>query len=604
MTKNRILASVASLKVLESWGVKNIYGYPGGSISSLMNALQIEQNRIHYIQIRHEQVGALAASAHAKLTGKIGVAFGSAGPGAVNLLDGLYDAKYDHVPVLAIVGQVPSTNINYNFFQEIPEKPIFEDVASYNRVVMTPESMPHVFDEAIKAAYANKGVSVVVVPNDYGFKEIPNRSYTSVSATDDKKAPLPMVNDQEVKQFLTMVSHAKRPVIHFGRGIKNHGSQLVKLSENLQIPLIADGLAFNLISHKYRGFLGTFGRASSKAADEILATADLVIDIGGDFPFAHVFYASHPFKYIQIDTDRSKLGRHHHLDLGIWSDAGKFINRILEQSSTAHQSKFFQAAIADMDNWRNYLGQIEASSDDPILPSQVYYQINHHADNDAIYSIDVGDNIINTFRNLQLTTKNKWITSALFATMGFGLPGAMAGKIDYPDRQVWNITGDGAQSMVMQDLVTLAKYQLPVINVVTSNQTLSFIKGEQEDTPMQFFGVDIHDINFEMVAKGMGIDATTVHNIHELKPAFDKAVQVSKSGKSFLINVKIADQRALPVEDLKVTIRDRRVEESVKPVYRIDKVDKHYTVRELFDHYKGQSLKPVTEFFNQFNVKF
>ncbi|XIF20176.1 MAG: pyruvate oxidase [Acetilactobacillus jinshanensis] len=167
------------LHVLEAWHVKNLFGYPAGSLNSLMNALNYEQQRIRFIQVRHEQVGALAASAQAKLTHRIGVAFGSAGPGAVNLLNGLYDAKEDHAPVLAIVGQTNSYNLNYDYFQEFPEVPIFSDVACYDRVVMNAQSLPHVVDRAVRAAYHFQSVAVVIIPNNLGFVKIPDRQYDS-----------------------------------------------------------------------------------------------------------------------------------------------------------------------------------------------------------------------------------------------------------------------------------------------------------------------------------------------------------------------------------------------------------------------------------------
>ena len=168
----KIEAAVAMLRVIESWGVDHIYGYAGGSINSTMHALDTEQQRIKFIQVRHEQVGALAASADAKVSHKIGVAFGSAGPGAINLLNGLYDAKEDHVPVLALVGQVGHENMNYDFFQEFPEEPMFADVAVYNRTVMTPASLPYVVDKAIRTAYKERGVAVVTIPNDFGYQQI------------------------------------------------------------------------------------------------------------------------------------------------------------------------------------------------------------------------------------------------------------------------------------------------------------------------------------------------------------------------------------------------------------------------------------------------
>lgn len=162
MTK--INASDAMLKVIEDWGVKNIYGLPGGSIDSTMNALYNRRDTLNYIQVRHEEVGALAAVGEAKVTGEIGVTFGSAGPGAVHLLNGLYDAQYDHVPVLALVGQVPTSAMNTNYFQELNENPMFADVSVYNRTVMTAEQMPAVVDEAIRQAYAKRGVAVIPFP--------------------------------------------------------------------------------------------------------------------------------------------------------------------------------------------------------------------------------------------------------------------------------------------------------------------------------------------------------------------------------------------------------------------------------------------------------
>lgn len=176
---SKINAGVAMVKVLESWGIDHIYGIPGGSFNSIMDALYHEKNEIKYIQVRHEEVGALAAAADAKLTGKVGAVFGSAGPGATHLINGLYDAQMDHVPLVAFLGQVASTSMNYNSFQELNENPIFADVSVYNRTVMTPQSLPHVVDEAIKAAYEHKGVAIVTIPVDLGFEEIDEQPFST-----------------------------------------------------------------------------------------------------------------------------------------------------------------------------------------------------------------------------------------------------------------------------------------------------------------------------------------------------------------------------------------------------------------------------------------
>ncbi|WP_429971698.1 pyruvate oxidase [Fructilactobacillus sp. Tb1] len=598
----KIPAAVAMLKVIEAYGVKDIYGYPGGSINSTLHALDVEKNNINYIQIRHEQVGALAAAAHAKLTGQIGVAFGSAGPGAVNLLNGLYDAKEDHAPVLALVGQVGHDVMNYNYFQEMPEVPMFADVAVYDRVVMSAESLPHVIDRAIHEAYAKHGVAVVVIPNDFGFDMIPDVRYDSASKTYNKPNPEPVATDEEVTEFLDMVKAAKRPVIHVGRGIKAGGDQLIELSKRLQIPIVMDGLARGLVNEDYAGNLGTANRAASKAADEILSVADLVIAIGGDFPFAKSYYASHAFKYVQVDNSKIQLGRHHVPDLAIWSDATEFVEKAITASEPVAETPFFKAAVADEKNWKAYLEKMAASKVASLSPAQVYNQVNRVADKDAVFSIDVGDNIINTFRYLNLEPTNKWVISALFATMGSGIPGAIAAKLDEPQKQVFNIAGDGALSMVMQDLVTMVKYHLPIINIVTQNGDLSFIEGEQEDLPMHLFGLDLQKQDFSMIAKGMGLDAVRVTDYADLPAAFDQAIAATKAGNPFLLDIVINDKRALPVEDLVLTIADGKLTETVSPKY-LQNEGKTYTVAELFKKFDGAELLPLTHYFDEYDVK-
>lgn len=607
MSQGTVPASVAMLKVLEAWGVKHVFGYPGGSFNSTMSALEKEKENIQYIQIRHEQVGALAAAADAKLTGKIGVAFGSAGPGATNLLTGLYDAREDHAPVLALVGQVPHYNMNYNFFQEFDENPIFADVSCYCRTVMTPESLPYVVDKAIREAYKYKGVAVVIIPNDFGFEEIPDVPYKSTSPSDNKPKPQPVATDEEIDEVIKMIKAAKRPVLHVGRGIKNGGPQLIELSKKLQIPIIMTGLAKGLIDEDYEGNIGYVNRAGSKSANEIIDIADLVIAIGADFPFANNVYTRHDFKFIQVDNDESEFGRHHYLDLGIWSDATAFVEKLLARSETAAPSAFFKAAVLDNNNWKDYLAKLTNRSTDPLQYEQLYNALNGVANPKTVVSLDVGNNTIDTLRFLKVTPTNKWVVSALFASMGAGLPGAIAAQLDYPDRQVVSISGDGAFSMVMQDLITEKKYKLPILNIVTSNTTLGFIRDEQADIPGMddYSGIDLEDQDFEKIANGMGVEATTVTKSDDLPAAFAKAAEVIGAGRPFLLNAKITKKRGFAVEALKVEIKDGKVEETVNPAYNANgALEDITTLPALFKHYEGEDiLKPLQYFLDEAGVK-
>lgn len=603
-------ASVAMLRVLESWGVEHIYGYPGGSFNSTMAALDAEKDRIKFIQVRHEQVGALAASADAKLTGRVQVCFGSAGPGATNLLTGLYDAREDHAPVVALIGQVPTTNMNYDYFQEFAENPMFEDVAVYDRTVMTPESLPYVVDKAVREAYKHKGVAVVVIPNNFGYVQIPDTPYSSSSPTDRKPAPLPAATDEEVRTVVDMIKQAKRPIIHVGRGIQAGGEKLVELSHRLSIPLVLTGLAKGLVPDDYEANLGYANRAASKAADEAFATADLVIALGSNFPFANLIYRTHEFKFVQIDADAGRFGSHHFLDYGVWSDATTFVDKALALLDSGEVEEtpatpFFRACVASNKNWREYLNKMMNRPSNPLEFEAVYKEINRVAEEDAIFSIDVGDNIINSFRYLNLTPKNKWTISALFASMGYGLPGALAAKLSFPDRQVFHIAGDGAYSMVMQDLITQKKYQLPVINVITSNASLNFIKSEQDDLSIpQHSGIFLEDQDFAMIARGMGVEAVTVTSSDELPAAFDKAVEVTKAGRPFLIDAKITDKRGLPVEELEFHVEDGKFVETINPNYNANGTLHHpETVEEFFASYDGEELLPMTYYFEQEGVE-
>ncbi|OTA25411.1 pyruvate oxidase [Alloscardovia macacae] len=597
-------ASVAMLRVLESWGVKHIYGYPGGSFNSTMAALDAEKEHIQFIHVRHEQVAALAASADAKLTGHVQVCFGSAGPGATNLLTGLYDAREDHAPVVALIGQVPSTNMNYDYFQEFAENPMFEDVAVYDRTVMTPESLPYVVDKAVREAYKHKGVAVVVIPNNFGYVQIPDTPYSSSSPTDRKPAPLPHATDEEVREVVRLIKEAKRPVIHVGRGIGAGGEKLVELSKKLQVPLVLTGLAKGLVPDEYEANLGYANRAACKAADEAFATADLVIALGSNFPFANLVYRTHEFKFVQIDADAGRFGSHHFLDYGVWSDATSFVEsalRLLETGEVeeTESTPFFRACVAANQNWREYLQKMMNRESDPLEFEAVYKQINRVAEEDALFSIDVGDNIINSFRYLNLTPKNKWTISALFASMGYGLPGAIAGALSFPERQIFHIAGDGAYSMVMQDLITEKKYGLPVINVITSNASLNFIKSEQDDIAMpQHSGIFLEDQDFAMIAQGMGVEAVTVRSSAELPAAFDKAVEVTKAGRPFLIDAKITDKRGLPVEELEFHMEDGKLVETINANYNANGTLHHpETLEEFFASYDGEELLPMTHYF-------
>lgn len=549
-----INAGVAMVKVLESWGVDHIYGIPGGSFNSIMDALYHEKEKIKYIQVRHEEVGALAAAADAKLTGKVGAVFGSAGPGATHLINGLYDAQMDHVPLVALLGQVASAAMNYNSFQELNENPIFADVSVYNRTVMTPQSLPHVVDEAIKAAYEHKGVAIVTIPVDLGFAEIEEQDFTT-AATHKTGYILP--DEKDLLAALPYIEKAKKPVLYVGQGTRNGFEQIKHFSEHFSVPVVASVLAKGIVPDSYKNFLGFAGRVATKPANEALAEADLILFVGSDFPFGRAFF-NPDAAFIQVDIDASKFGRRHAVSLSILGDANTTLERLAELGQPRPEDRWYLANQENKENWVNWLKSFEDREEQPIRPEAVYKEINRIAKDDAIFVTDIGNTTIHSIRLLDMNGNQKHTTSGWFATMGNGVPGGIAAQLSFPEKQVFTLSGDGGFAMVMQDIITQVKYQLPIINVVFSNDSFGFIEAEQEDTEQKKFGVFLEDADFGKASEALGADSFTITDYHQLRPAFDAA---QKSTRPVVIDVKIENKRPLPVEDLHLDPRKYSADE-------------------------------------------
>lgn len=542
MTK-MINAGVAMIKVMESWGIDHLYGIPGGSFNSTMDALYKERESVKYIQVRHEEVGALAAAADAKLTGKIGVTFGSAGPGATHLINGLYDAQMDHVPVLALLGQVASTAMNYNSFQELNENPMFADVSVYNRTVMTPESLPHVIDEAIKAAYENNGVAVVTIPVDFGFKEIPD---LDVSTAKNHRTGVPMPAEEDLTEAVALIAAAKQPILYIGQGTRGAWPEIKAFSEHFSMPVAAAVLAKGIVPDRYENFLGFAARVATKPANEALAEADLIVFVGSDFPFAAYFF-NPAAKFIQVDIDATKFGRRHKTDVAILGDAKATLAKLVELGDARPVDKWLAANQTNKANWVAWLHSFENNDEKPLRVEPVYKEINRIAEKDAVFITDVGNSTIHSIRLLDLNGEQKHTTSGWFATMGNGVPGGIAAQLSYPDRQVFTLSGDGAFAMVMQDIITQVKYNLPIINVVFSNESFGFIEAEQEDTEQKKFGVFLEGADFGKVGEALGAEGFTITEYSQLEPAFTAA---KASKRPVVIDVKIRNERPLPVEEL------------------------------------------------------
>ena len=551
MTQGKITASAAMLNVLKTWGVDTIYGIPSGTLSSLMDALA-EDKDIRFLQVRHEETGALAAVMQAKFGGSIGVAVGSGGPGATHLINGVYDAAMDNTPFLAILGSRPVNELNMDAFQELNQNPMYNGIAVYNKRVAYAEQLPKVIDEACRAAVSKKGPAVVEIPVNFGFQEIDENSYYG-SGSYERHFIAPALNEVEIDKAVEILNNAERPVIYAGFGGVGAGDVITELSRKIKAPIITTGKNFEAFEWNYEGLTGSAYRVGWKPANEVVFEADTVLFLGSNFPFAEVYEAfKNTEKFIQVDIDPYKLGKRHALDASILGDAGQAAKAILDKVNPVESTPWWRANVKNNQNWRDYMNKLEGKTEGELQLYQVYNAINKHADQDAIYSIDVGDTTQTSTRHLHMTPKNMWRTSPLFATMGIALPGGIAAKKDNPDRQVWNIMGDGAFNMCYPDVITNVQYNLPVINVVFSNAEYAFIKNKYEDTNKHLFGVDFPNADYAKIAEAQGAVGFTVNRIEDIDAVVAEAVKLNKEGKTVVIDAHITQHRPLPVEVLEL----------------------------------------------------
>ncbi|WP_024624628.1 thiamine pyrophosphate-dependent enzyme [Lactiplantibacillus fabifermentans] len=546
MTAGRALA-----QVLTAWNVDHLYGITADSINNTVDGLYAERENLKYIQVRHEEVGALAAAADAKLTGKIGVSFGSAGPGAVHLLNGLYDAKMDRVPVLALVGQSATGVMNTNFFQEMNQDPMFVDVATFHKQVTNAEQIPYVVDEAIRSAYATHSVSVVILPDDLSGQEIDFDGFKTANLT--HVTTKPVLDAAAVNTVAEQLAAANQPIMWVGQGARASREAVVKVAEQFNLPVLSTAPATGTMPTDHPLFMGSRGRLGTKPAFEVSQAADLVLFVGTNFPFARYLPAG--VKFIQVNNNLADLGKQHDADMTVLADAGDFLTALAVTGVTRPVTNFVTAAKQDKANWDTWLAKLAADDHDGLAAEGVMAAIKAASDEDAVFGLDVGNNTEWAIRQLPFNRDQRFAMSAWYGTMGFGLPAGLAGKLSNPDKQVWSISGDGGFAMVMPDILTEVKYQLPVVNVVLENKALGFIAHEKIQAGQAPYGIDLVGADWAGMAENMGAIGLKATNLAELKVAMAKIKQLQADGNQLPIvldakikNVDPIDTSFVPVD--------------------------------------------------------
>ncbi|NGY72452.1 pyruvate oxidase [Bacillus megaterium] len=530
-------AGKAAMSVLKEWNIDHIFGMPGDSINHFMDNLRSEKDEIEFIQVRHEEVGALAASSYAKITGKIGVCLSIGGPGAIHLLNGLYDAKADGAPVLVLAGQVPRAKLGNESFQEVNLERVFDDVSVFNHRVDSPESFPHLLQQAIRTAYAKKGVAVLVIPDD-----IPSSTIKI-----DEKTPIANVSKsishsdpEDVAKALLAIKYAKKPVILAGTGAKHAKLELAQFAEKIAAPIIFTLPGKGILPDHHPYNLGQLGQIGTKPAYEAMEETDLLIMVGTSFPYRE--FLPDGVEAIQLDSDATQIGRRYPVSIGLVGDSKTTLSQLAHNLDYQENRRFLEECQVNMENWWKHVEKEENEVSTPIKPQQVIPKLQKIVDDDAIVSVDVGNVTVWMARHFRMTNQ-KFVISSRLATMGCGLPAAIAGKLAHPEKQSVAVCGDGGFTMVMQDFVTAVKYKLPIVVVVLNNSEIGMIKYEQAIQGHLDYQTQLGEMNFAKFAESCGGIGYRVEKYEELETAFEKAALATVP---VVIDVVVADEPPLP----------------------------------------------------------
>lgn len=580
----KMTAAKALLQEFKLWGIDHIYGIPGSSLNGLMAALRDEgKDGIKYIQVRQESAGSMAASAEYKLSGNIGVAFGSGGPGSTNLTNGLFDALMDGSPMLALVAQSSSSNQNRHSFQETEMLPFFENVSVYNKKAMNAAQIPYMVNDAIRTAFERKGPAVLILHNDFMETEI---DYNPSEGAVKKMPNLAHfeIDKQKINKIAKEIKDAKRPVLYLGRGVMGHMDLAIEVSEKFNLPVVTSapsvGLAF---PSNHPNFMGAFGRLGTKPGNEAINESDLVIFVGSSHPFARFWPKT--TKVIQVNISFREIGRQVEAYDSLVADSGDFLRALLDSGFSRDEDAYIRASRKNMKNWNAYLErQADRESDEVIYYESVLRKVKEYSEEDAVYALGIGNNKTHSIRMLPLDGKKNFTMSGWFATLGYSTPAAIGAYQQYPDKQIWSIVGDGGFAMNNQEILTQAKYSMPIINVVITDLTYGFIKHSQLASIKDEFGVDIQYANWAKVGEGMGAISFLASNKNELDHAFKEAIRLNKEGnkKPILIDAHVKYEDPLDTGNMKLSPK-RFSREEIDKYLKENNIEDQKILQDLID---------------------
>ncbi|HJT36450.1 MAG TPA: thiamine pyrophosphate-dependent enzyme [Pirellulales bacterium] len=515
---------------LLEWGVSMIFGYPGDGNNGIMEALRKRQEKIRFVQVRHEEGAAFMACAYAKFTGKLGVCLSTSGPGAVHLLNGLYDAKLDLQPVLAITGQTYHDLIGTGFQQEIDILALYHDVAVFSEQILGPEQVNLLVDSACRSALARRGVAHLVCPVDvqdwpskdkhFSMMNVKGKPHTTAHFNSDAAIP----RTDLLKEAAEVLNDGKKVAMLVGQGALGAGNEVEQLAELLAAPVVKALLGKAVIPDDSPYTTGGLGLVGTLPSEKAMEECDTLLMVGSNFPYVKFLPEPGKVRAVQIDRDAERIGMRVPIDVGLTGDARATIQALMPLLKPKTDRSFLQKAQERYKEWLELMDQRESRDDVPLKPQRVVRAVSDLLADDAILTTDCGTITTWTARHIRIKRNQKYSLSGTLATMAPGLPYANAAQLAYPGRQVVAVIGDGGFTMLMQEFLTTVKYELPIKVVIIKNGVLGQIMWEQ----MVFlgnpeFGIRLQTFDFVRFAEACGAKGFRIEQPGEIRSTMEMA---------------------------------------------------------------------------------
>jgi pyruvate dehydrogenase (quinone)/pyruvate oxidase len=535
-------------EALIDWNVDVVFGLPGDGINGFIEALRVRQDKIKFVLVRHEESAALMSCAYAKYTGKIGVCVATSGPGAIHLLNGLYDAKADNIPVLAITGSTFSDIMNSGFLQDVNLVQLFSDVASYNTMINVPEQAEMAVDLACRTALSRKGVSHINIPVDVQEKKLKgNYSRHKVPGhTSDIFDSFALPNKRLIEKAAQILNRGNKIVILVGQGALNASKEVLAVAEKLNAPIIKALLGKAVVPDDHPLSLGGIGMLGTDPSSDAMKETDTLLMIGSSFPYMEYLPKPGQAKGIQIDIKSEKIGLRYPIEIGLVGDSKTVLsellpllnnkkgtnNNIIKNNHKNNKNdvsnirlRFLQSMQKSMEKWNKIMKEQGNRYDNPIKPQVIANAVSEELKDNAIVSADSGNNTVWAARFLKMRDGMKFSVSGSLATMACGLSYAIAAKIAFPDRQSIAFVGDGGFTMLMGEFATAVQYKLPIKIIILKNNLLGMIRWEQ----IAFLGnpeyaVEFSSIDYAKFAEACGGKGYTIKKVEEVKSIIKMAM--------------------------------------------------------------------------------